>query len=122
MKNALLLSINLLFLLVASLNAQNKLSLNTAIVPFQGTKHFCSFLKPVKYDVTIKGNKVSIIYTYKGYVKKITGTFVNGQLFTNDAEEKRNKGYTGRYYKISKTFLAVNNLEGGDYVEFNLCK
>lgn len=84
--------------------------------------HFCSNHKPVKYDVTIKGNNVSIIRTYKEYIKKVKGTFTRSKLFTDDPDEKQNKGYAGRYYKITKTFLAINNLEGSDYVEYDLCR
>ena len=122
MKNILLLPFSLLLLSMTPVRAQKKTSHKTTVVPFQGTLHFCSNIKPVQYDVTITGNKVSIVRTYKEYIKKVKGTFTIGKLFTNDPDEKQNKGYAGRYYKITKTFLAVNNLEGGDYVEYDLCR
>jgi hypothetical protein len=40
-------SSSLFFLGVTTGNAQEKASDRTAIVPFQGTKHFCSNYKPV---------------------------------------------------------------------------
>lgn len=109
-------------LTIALLSAQNRQMNTVLIAPFQGTKHYCSALKPVQYDIRIKGNKVLIIYTYKDYTKKVNGSFVKGKVFTDDPNETGSKGYKGRYYKISKEFLAINNLEGGDYVEYGLCK
>lgn len=76
----------------------------------------------MQYDVTIKGTKVLIIYTYKDFTKKVKVIFIKGKVFTDDSNETGKKGYEGRYYKISKDFLAINNLEGGDYVEYGLCR
>ncbi len=42
----------------------------------------------MQYDVTIKGTKVLIIYTYKDFTKKISGTFIKGKVFTDDPNEK----------------------------------
>jgi hypothetical protein len=122
MKNIIVLCTSLFFLAITQVSAQEKGVRHTTIAPFQGTQHFCSNYKPVQYDVTIKGNKVSIVYRYKEYVKKVTGTFTHGKLFTNDPAERSNKAYASKYYKVSKTYLAVNNLEGGDYVEYDLCR
>ncbi len=109
----LILFMGLVSLSITHSYAQKKPVDKATAAPFQGTKHFCSFLKPVKFDVTVKGNKVSIIHTYKEYVKKVEGAFINGKLFTNDPAEKTNKRYIGRYYKIGKTYIGINNLEGG---------
>lgn len=60
------------FLAITNLNAQKNHSDKTTI-PFQGTKEFCSFYKPVKYIVSIKGNKAVITYKYKNYSNSVKG-------------------------------------------------
>ncbi len=92
----------------------------TAATPFQGTKEFCSFSKPVKYKVTMTGNKVIITYLYKEYKRMIKGEFRNGKLYTNDKDE--NKLNAGKYYLLTSTYLSINNLESGDYVEYDVCR
>ncbi len=122
MKNLAIIFISYFVLTIAFVSAHSKLMRTASEAPFQGTKHYCSALKPVQYDVTIKGTKVLIIYSYKDFTKKVKGTFIKGKVFTDDPNETGSKGYAGRYYKISKDFLAINNLEGGDYVEYALCR
>jgi hypothetical protein len=90
-----------------------------ALVPFQGVKEFCSFSKPVKYKVSVTGNKVIITYLYKEYKKMIKGEFRNGKLYTNDIDE--DKLIAGKYYLLTSSSLRINNLEGGDYIEYHLC-
>jgi len=118
MKNFAFIFISYFVLTMALVSAQSKLKRTASEAPFQGTKHYCSEFKPVQYDVTIKGIKVLIIYTYKDFTKNVKGTFIKGKVFTDDPNETGSKGYKGRYYKISKDFLAINNLGGSDYVEY----
>jgi hypothetical protein len=122
MKSIVILLFTFVFLHSDRLKAQTKTAKKYLGTPFQGTKHYCSAFKPVQYDVTIKGTKVLIIYAYKDFTKKVKGAFIKGKVFTDDPNETGSKGYEGRYYKISKDFLAINSLEGGDYVEYALCR
>lgn len=109
-----------IFLSIANVNAQKKPVHKATASPFQGTKEFCSFTKPVKYKVTITGKKVIIIYLYKEYKNIVKGEFRNGKLFTNDKNET--KVNAGRVYVLTSTYISINNLEGGDYIEYNLCR
>ena len=86
----------------------------TTLAPFQGTKEFCSFLKPVKFMVTITGSKVKIIYTNNESSDTTNGVFKNGKLYTDDSNEKTYH-VQGKYYLLTKSYLRINNLEGGDY-------
>ncbi len=122
MKNFAFIFISYFVLTIPFVSAQSKQMPKVPVAPFEGTKHYCSAFKPAQYDVTIKGTEVLIIYTYKDFTKKVKGTFIKGKVFTDDPNETRSKGYEGRYYKISKDFLAINNLEGVDYVEYALCR
>jgi hypothetical protein len=99
--------------------SSNKSELSTA--PFQGTKTYCSFLKPVKFIVTVRQNLVTIICNYKDESDTTTGKFINGKLYTNDVNEKKFH-VAGKYYIINKEYLRINNLEGGDYNEYDVCK
>ena len=67
----------ILFLSIKNLNAQKNHSFKTT-TPFQGTKEYCSFIKPVKYIVFIKGKNALITYKYKNYSKTAKGSFRNG--------------------------------------------
>lgn len=107
------------FLSITILNAQKNKSYKTS-TPFQGTKEYCSFIKPVKYIVSIKGNKAIITYKYKNYSNSVKGLFRNGKLYTTNPYE--NKMMAGRLYILTTASLRVNNLEGSDYVEYDLCK
>lgn len=109
-----------MFILISNANAQKKPVYKATASPFQGTKEFCSFTKPTKYKVTITGKKVTIIYLYKEYKNIVKGEFRNGKLFTNDKNE--NKLNAGKVYLLTNTYISINNLEGGDYVEYDLCK
>ncbi len=109
-----------MFLSIANPNAQKKHVHRATIIPFQGTKEFCSFSKPVKYKVTITGKKVAIVYLYKEYKNIVKGEFRNGKLFTNDKNET--KLNAGSIYLLTSTTISINNLEGGDYVEYDLCR
>jgi hypothetical protein len=40
------------------------------------------------------------------------GTLIKGGVLTDDPTKSEAKGYEGRYYRSSKDFLAINNLEG----------
>lgn len=110
----------LVSLTFSNVDAQKEPVHKVTSAPFQGTKEFCSFLKPVKYKVTISGNKVAIVYLYKEYKNIVKGEFRYGKLYTNDKNE--NKANAGKVYRLTDTYISVNNLEGGDYVEYNLSK
>ncbi len=90
-------------------------------LPFKGVKEFCSFTKPAKFKVSITGNKIVITKTYNENSSTVTGIIKNGKIYTNDPLEK-SYNFGGKYYLLSKTEFRVNNLEGGDYVEYDLCK
>lgn len=70
--------------------------------------------------MTIKGKKVTITYLYKEYKKIVKGEFRNGKLFTNDKNET--KLNAGSVYLLISTYISINNLEGGDYIEYDLCR
>ncbi len=118
MKNLIFLCV-VLFISTTNISAQKKAFQKPAKLPFQGVKEFCSFSKPVKYKVSVTGNKVIITYLYKEYKKIIKGEFKNGKLYTNDKDE--DKLIAGKYYILTSTSLSINNLEGGDYIEYPLC-
>ncbi len=118
MKNLIFLGV-VLFISTTNISAQKKAFQKPAQLPFHGVKEFCSFSKPVKYKVSITGNKVIITYLYKEYEKMIKGEFKNGKLYTNDKDE--DKLIAGKYYILTSTSLSINNLEGGDYIEYPLC-
>jgi hypothetical protein len=61
------------------------------------------------------------VYTHKSYVDTINGVIKNGKLFTNDEVEKKYH-MAGKYYLLKASSLRVNNLEGGDYIEYDLCR
>jgi hypothetical protein len=109
-----------MFFAVANTIAQKKSLHKATTSPYQGTKEFCSFSKPVKYKVTITGRKVIIIYLYKDYKNIVKGEFRNGRLFTNDKNET--KLNAGKVYLLTSTYISINNLEGGDYIEYDLCR
>lgn len=119
MKNLICLVTCVILFSITHANAQKKPVHKATASPFQGTKEFCSFSKPVKYKVTITGKKVTIIYLYKEYKNIVKGEFRNGKLFTNDKNET--KLNAGRVYLLTSTYISINNLEGGDYVEYDLC-
>jgi hypothetical protein len=44
----------------------------------------------------------------------------NGKLYTNDPAEKIYR-FAGKYYLLTGSSLSINNLEGGDYIQYQLC-
>lgn len=120
MRSVVVILFTILSFYYNTVTGQSKRTTKYPGTPFQGTKEFCSFSKPVKYNVTITGNKVTIIYLYKEDKNTIKGEFRKGRLYTNDKSE--NKLNAGKVYRLSDTYISVNNLEGGDFVEYNLCK
>ncbi len=121
MKLLIYLTVCFVSLTGKNLDAQKKPEHKAATTPFQGTKQFCSFYKPTKFKVSITGNKIVITKTYKDQSSTVTGIIKNGKIYTNDIMEKKYK-VGGKYYLLSKTELRINNLEGGDYVEYDICK
>ena len=90
------------------------------MAPFQGVKEFCSFSKPLKFKVSITGNKVIITRIYNDNTRQVNGIIKNGKLYTNDPAEKRFH-FAGKYYLLTGSSLGINNLEGGDYIQYQLC-
>jgi hypothetical protein len=121
MKKLVFLILCLSALSITSINAQKKPLHKATATPFQGVKEFCSFTKPTRFKVSITGNKIVITKTYNENSNTVTGIIKNGKIYTNDPLEKSYK-FGGKYYLLSKTYLAVNNLEGGDYVTYDLCR
>ncbi len=121
MKNLIFLCISFLFISITDISAQKKAAQKTTIAPFQGVKEFCSFLKPIKFKVSVTGNKVIITRIYNDNIQRINGIIKNGKLYTNDPAEKSNR-FAGKYYLLTGSSLRINNLEGGDYIEYHLCK
>src|SRR5436305_1655514 len=119
------LPVSLLFILLLLHNAcpaQSKTLQKFAGTPFQGTKAFCDFIKPIKYKVFINGYHVTITEYYKDEQPRIIkGVYKGGKLFTDDPTEKQYKA-SGRYYVIYPASFGINNLEGGDYIQYELCK
>lgn len=115
------MKITLLITAIVCFACSNSSAQKTFSTPFQGTKEFCSFLKPVKFIVTISGSKAKIIHINSNQRDTTNGVFRNGKLYTDDMNEKT-YDVQGKYYLITKTSLRINNLEGGDYNEFDLCK
>jgi hypothetical protein len=120
MKNLVFLFV-VLFMLITNISAQKKTVQKLAVAPFQGVKEFCSFLKPIKFKVSVTGNKVIITRIYNDNIRRINGIIKNGKLYTNDPDEKSNR-FAGKYYLLTPSSLRINNLEGGDYIEYHLCK
>ena len=89
-----------LFLVQGNLNAQAKEATKFPGTPFQGTKEYCDFLKPLRFTVLIKGNAVIITKFYnKEKPVTIKGSFKKGKLSTNDPTEKQYRA-DAKYYKI----------------------
>lgn len=121
MKAFFLLLFSLIILNNKTIYAQAKPALKFSGTPFQGTKQYCD-LKPLKYKVTIKGYDVTIVEYYKNEKPTIvTGTYKNGKLFTNNPTEKKYK-MSGTYYAIYPKSFGYSNLEGGDFILFELCR
>ena len=121
MKAFLTLLFFLLFL-QPGLKAQTKPSAKFPGTPFQGTKQFCDYLKPLRFDVSIQGYNVTITKFYnKEKQNTVKGTFKKGKLYTNDPIEKQFHA-AGKYYKIIPDYFSINNLEGGDYETYEVCK
>jgi hypothetical protein len=109
-------------LIAINVNAQNSNTHKPTLTPFQGTKEFCEFYQKSKYVVTIKNNVVSIIFIYEQDTSIIHGKIINSKLYTNDADEKADKKFAGKYYLLTKDMIRVLNAENGDYNEYDLCK
>jgi hypothetical protein len=92
------------------LKAQTKTAKKYLRIPFQGTREFCSSLKPVKFKIVIKGLNVSIKEFYNNDKSKtVKGIFKRGKLFTNDPLEKQFH-VAGRLYVIYPESFGINNL------------
>lgn len=113
MKNLIILCISL-FTSITNISAQKRATPKNVKAPFQGVKEFCSFSKPLKFKVSITGNKVLITRIYKDNTSLIKGIKKNGKLYTNDPAEKSNR-FADKYYLLTNSSLSINNLEGGDY-------
>lgn len=120
LKNLILLCVSFLFLSIIDTIAQKKAVRKTTTAPFQGVKEFCSFSKPLKFKVSITGSKVIITRIYNDNTSRINGIIKNGKLYTNDPAEKSNH-FAGKYYLLTGASLSINNLEGGDYIEYHIC-
>jgi hypothetical protein len=77
MKKLVYLIVCIVSILITSVNAQEKSLYKTTSAPFSGTKEFCSFPKPVKFVVSITGNKVVINKIYKDQINRVTGILKN---------------------------------------------
>jgi hypothetical protein len=105
-----------------SLKAQTKTAKEYPGTPFQGTKEFCSSLKPVKFKIAIKGLNVSIKEFYNNdKPKTVKGIYKKGKVYTDDPLEKQ-FNVAGRLYAIYPTSFGINNLEAGDYTTYGLCR
>ena len=121
MKGSVLLLFSLVIVNNKILHAQAKPILKFSATPFQGTRQYCD-LKPLKYKVTIKGYNVTIVEYYKNEKPTIvTGTYKKGRLYTNNPNEKKYK-MSGTYYAIYPESFGYSNLEGGDFILFELCR
>ncbi len=108
------------FLYKSITSAQKEAISKTTTAPFQGVKEFCSFSKPLKFKVSITGTIVIITRIYNDNTRQVNGIIKNGKLYTNDPAEKRFH-FAGEYYLLSGSSLSINNLEGGDYIQYQLC-
>ncbi len=108
------------FLYISITSAQKKAISKTTTAPFQGVKEFCSFSKPPKFKVSITGTKVIITRIYNDNTRQVKGIIKNGKLYTNDPAEKRFH-FAGKYYLLTGSSLSINNLEGGDYIQYQRC-
>jgi hypothetical protein len=110
-----------ILLLLSNISAQPKKTIKFPGTPFQGTREFCSSLKPLKYKVTITGILVTITTLYNNEKPQtVKGVYRKGKLFTNNPLEKQFH-VQGRLYVIYTTSFGINNLEGGDYITYDLC-
>jgi hypothetical protein len=107
---------------VINVNAQNSTAHKPVTAPFQGTKEFCEFYQKSKYIVTIKNNIALINFIYQQDTSIIHGKIINGKLYTDDADEKANKKFAGKYYLLTKNMIRILNTENGDYNEYDVCK
>jgi hypothetical protein len=118
LKHLIFLCVSFLYTSITS--AQKKAVSKTTTAPFQGVKEFCSFSKPLKFKVSITGNKVIITRIYNDNTRQVNGIIKNGKLYTNDPAEKRFH-FAGKYYLLTGSSLSINNLEGGDYIQYQRC-
>jgi hypothetical protein len=122
MKAFVFIMFSVLFLNSNSLKAQSKSLQKFPGTPFQGTNEYCDYLKPLKFKISITGFNVTITKYYdKEKPKVVKGIYRKGKLFTNDPVEKQFHA-GGKYYVLYTTSFGINNLEGGDYEYFELCK
>lgn len=111
-----------LFVSIVNINAQSSITHKSVVIPFQGAKGFCEFYQKSKYIVTIKNNIVIITFIHNQDTSRVNGKIINGKLYTDDSEEKKNKNLAGKYYLLTKDMIRILNIENGDYNEYDLCK
>src|SRR5882672_4473572 len=121
MKNIFSIVAAFVFLPHTHMLAQNTTVAKTSVAPFRGTKKFCAYTHSSIYTITVHGNNAKIVYTYNEDSTILQGTFKNGDLYTNDPDEKANKKFAGKYYKLTAKGFRILNTENGDYDEYHVC-